>query len=170
MAQKSITIYTPPETEPHIHAEDDAMVHRILLGAESCIGNCDNKLACTKVNDNTVRLASGIFSNQGYMICVPGGETEDLTVASGTSGQYRRDYVVAEFVRGGGDTPDTHVFKVIAGTPAASEGAANYPTLTQDDLTAGGSTRQEPLYGLLIQGTTLSSNIVRIAPLSGTYA
>jgi len=170
MGQKAITVYTPAEDAAHINAEDDAMIYRALLGETSCIGNIDGKLACTKVNDNTVRLSSGVFSNQGYMVCVPGGETADLTVTSGTSGQYRRDYVVSEFVRGGGATADAHVFKVIAGTPAASEGAAAYPTLTQNDLTAGGATRQEPLYGLLIQGTTLSSTITRIAPLSGTYA
>lgn len=170
MGQKAITIYTPAIDDPHINAEDDAMIYRMLLGGTSCIGSGDDQLACAKVDNNTVRLSPGVFSNQGYMVCVPGGETADLTVTSGTSGMYRRDYVVAEFVRGGGATADAHVFKVISGTPAASAGAAAYPSLTQNDLTAGGSTRQEPLYGLLIEGTTLSATITRIAPLSGTYA
>ena len=134
------------------------------------IANIDSLLACTKVNNNTVRLAAGAFSNQGYIVCVPGGQTADLTVTSGTSGQYRKDYVVAEFVRGGGAVADAHVFMVIAGTPAASAGAAAYPTLTQNNLATGGTTRQEPLYGLLIEGTTLNATITRIAPLSGTYA
>jgi hypothetical protein len=170
MAQKAIEIYTPAATAAHINAEDDAQLNRALVGDTSCIGNIDGKLACTKVDNNTVRLSSGVFFNQGYRVVVPGGQTADLTVTSGTSGQYRRDYVVAEFVRGGGAVADAHVFKVIAGTPAASAAAAAYPTLTQNNLAAGGTTRQEALYGLLIEGTTLNATITRIAPLSGTYA
>ena len=32
-----------------------------------------------------------------------------LTVVSGTVGAFRKDLVVADFIRGGGDTPDSHV-------------------------------------------------------------
>ena len=61
-------------------------------------------LACSLVDNNTVRLASGTFVNQGYIVCVPGGSYEDLTVESGTQNMYRKDLLVAEFARGGGST------------------------------------------------------------------
>ena len=165
MGQKAITIYTPASSSAHIYAEDDAQLHRALLGG-SGITLADNLLACTIINDNTVRLASGQYSNQGYMIAVEGGTTADLTVQSGTAGAYRHDLVVASFVRGGGDTADTHVFTVVKGTDSATESGAVDPTLTQEDLTAGGTTRQEALYRLIINGTTLAS-VERVANYIG---
>ncbi len=167
MAQKAITIYTPAATDPHIYAEDDAQQNRAYFGG-SGITEADNMLACIKLDDNTVQLASGLYCNQGYMLSVPGGSTENLTLDSGTVGAYRRDLVIAEFVRGGGDVADAHIFKIVKGTPAASEGTSVDPTLTQNDLAAGGTTRQEALYRVKINGTVLTS-IERIAPYVGSF-
>jgi len=82
------------------------------------------------------------------------------------SGSYRKDLVVAEFTRGGGDVADQFVFKVIRGTEAATESEAVDPTLTQDDLISGGSLRQEALYRLNINGETLAS-VTRVANYVG---
>ena len=165
MGQKAITIYTPAADGAHIHAEDDAQLNRARFNG-SGITLCDNALACTVVNNNTVRLASGQYSNQWYMIAVVGGTTADLTVDSGSAGEYRKDLIVADFIRGGGDTADTHVFTVIKGTPAASAASATDPTLTQEDLSTGGSHRQEALYRINISGTEITS-IERVANYVG---
>ena len=165
MGQKAITIYTPASAGAHIHAEDDAQLNRARFGG-SGITLADNALACTVVNNNTVRLASGQYSNQGYMIAVVGGTTADLTVDSGVAGEYRRDLVVADFIRGGGDTADQHTFTVIKGTPAASASAATDPELTQEDLSTGGSHRQEALYRIKISGTEISE-VERVATYVG---
>lgn len=167
MGQKAITIYTPPAADPHINAEDDAQIHRAYFGG-SGITEADNKLACTKLSDTSVQLDSGLFCNQGYLLAVEGGTAISLPVTAGSAGTYRKDYVVADFIRGGGAAADTHVFAVIAGTPAASEGAAALPSLTQNDLSAGGARRQEPLYSILMSGTTLST-ITRIADYVGSF-
>ena len=166
MGQKAITIYTPATTPPHINAEDDAQVYRAIFGQASGIAEGDSQLACTVVNDNTVRLASGTFVNQGYLVCVPGGQTEDFAIPSGTQAMYRKDLLIAEFTRGGGDVPDTHVFRMLTGTAASSEASAAAPTLVQNDLSAGGSLRQEALYQVLVSGTTISS-IMQVARLVG---
>lgn len=165
MAQKAITIYTPSDAAAHIYAEDDAQLNRARFGG-SGITLADNLLACTIVNDNTVRLASGQYSNQGYMIAVTGGTTEDLTVESGTAGAYRRDLVVAEFIRGGGAVADQHVFKVIKGMDSATESGAADPMLTQNDLSTGGSTRQEALYRIKLNGATITA-VERVALFVG---
>lgn len=165
MGQKAITIYTPSDAAAHIYAEDDAQVHRGLIGG-SGIMLADNNLACSIVNNNTVRLASGIYSNQGYLIAVQGGTTADLVVQSGTAGAYRRDLVVAHFVRGSGEVADAHTFKVIRGEDASSAAGAADPALTQDDLTIGGSERMEALFRLIINGTTIES-VERVANYIG---
>lgn len=165
MGQKAITIYTPASDPAHVYAEDEAQLNRARFGG-SGITQADNMLACTKVNNNTVRLASGQYSMQGYMIAVTGGTTADLTVESGVAGAYRKDLVIAEFVRGGGDVADQFVFRVLKGTEAATESDAVDPTLTQNDLISGGTTRQEALYRLAINGETLST-ITRVANYIG---
>lgn len=165
MAQKAITIYTPPDAGPHIFAEDDAQVHRGLIGGSGLL-LADNQMACTIINNNTVRLASGVYSMQGFLICVEGGTSEDLTVESGTAGTYRHDLVVADFVRGGGNTADQFTLHVLRGTDAATEQAATDPALIEGDLISGASQRQEALYRLIIQGTTLAS-VERVANYIG---
>jgi len=167
MGQKAITIYTPTTASPHINAEDDAQIHRAYFGG-SGITEADSLLACTKISDTSVRLASGLFCNQGYMVSVSGGTTSTLAVGAGSANTYRKDYVVADFTRGGGATADTHVFVVVAGTPAATEVGASLPALTQDELGAGGARRQEPLFSILMNGTSLST-ITRIAEYVGSY-
>lgn len=167
MAQKAITIYTPPADPPHIFAEDDAQVFRAIFG-QSGITEGDEMLDCSIVDNNTVRLAAGTFVNQGYLVCVPGGSYEDLNIESGTQSMFRKDLVIAEFVRGGGEVPDAHVFRVLKGVPASSEGAAAAPALTAQDLTTGGGTRQEALYRININGLSIAS-ITRIAPFVGSF-
>lgn len=166
MAQKAITIYTPADAAAHIYAEDDAQVHRALLGG-SGITLADDQLACTVVNANQVTLGSGVYSNQGYLLCVQGGTVAALSVASGTPGAYRHDLIVADFTRGGGTVADSHVFAVVQGTDAASESAAEDPALTQDDLTQGGSRRQEAVWRLLISGSGITA-VERVAPYIGS--
>ena len=85
MAQKALTIYTPPSATPHINAEDDAQIHRGLLGGSGIL-LADGSLALSKVDDNTVRMQSGVFSNQGYLLCVQGGTTVDFAIDNGTAG------------------------------------------------------------------------------------
>ena len=167
MASKAITIYTPPAAAPHINAEDDAQIYRALFGG-SGITAADNKLACTKVDDSHVVLASGVYCNQGYMLAVEGGTSQTIEVPSNAAGTFRRDYLVAEFNRGGGGTADTHEFRLLPGTPNANSGAALPPDLTQNDLGAGGAKRQEALYLITMSGATLLS-IERVAPYIGNY-
>lgn len=169
MPQKAITIYTPPAAAPHINAEDDAQIYRALFGG-SGITAADNMLACTKVDDSNVMLASGVYCNQGYMLSVLGGTSQNVAVPSNAAGTYRKDYLVAEFTRGGGSTADAHVFKLIPGTANASEAAAVPPTLVQTNLGAGGAKRQEALYVISLSGASISK-IERVAYyIGGFYA
>lgn len=161
MSQKAITINTPSSASAHITADDDAFILNSVLGEKSGILG---SLTCRKVSNNTVRLSGGGASNMGYALHVPKGESEDLTVTSGTQGLSRHDLVVAEFKRGSSTTADQLVFKVVTGTAAATPAD---PALTESDLLSAGSVNQVALFRIVISGTTLSS-IEQVAPtLSG---
>lgn len=169
MAQKGITLYTASGDAPHIAASDDAAIYRAVFGSASGITDADNRLAATRVSDTAIKIDTGIFSNQGFMLRVDA--PINLAVDMGQSGYFRRDLVVAEYTIGGGLTSDTHTIKVIKGAQATTESGAADPALTKDSLIAGGAgkKRQEVLYRLKINGTTLAVDIERIAPYIGGF-
>lgn len=152
MGQRAITIYTPSSADPHITADDDAFTYASLAGIESGILG---GLTCIKVNNNTVQLSGGGAMNRGHIIRIPTGEFIDLTIETGSASATRYDSVVAEFVKGGGDTADSYQIKVIQGTTSP-------PTLTTSALTAAGDVNQIELYRIYINGVTLST-ITQIA-------
>ena len=151
MGQKAITIFTPSGASAHISAEDDAFVHRCMLGADNGI---IGSLSCVKVDDNTVRLSGGGVSNRGYILWIPDGTTLELTVDSGSAGLNRIDVVASEFVRGGGETADTHVIKIIKGTAVSGTPAA--PAMTTSNLLNAGNVNRVALYYVTLSGTEIT--------------
>lgn len=156
MGQKAITIYTPSGSTAHIAAEDDAFIYRTLLGGTSGILG---SLTCVRVDDNTVRLSGGGVSNRGYILWIPDGTTLELTVDSGSAGQNRVDVVAAEFVRGGGETADTHAIKVIKGT--AVSGTPSAPVMATSSLLSAGNVNRVALFAVTVTGTEITG-ITRI--------
>lgn len=157
MSYKAITIFTPAGAQPHITAEDDAFIHHSLLdGRSGILGG----LRCTKQSNNSVRLAGGGVSNEGYILYIPQNESHELAVAAGTQSLGRHDLVVAEFTKGGGAEADSHVFKIIKGTASATP---SDPELTVSDLLTQGSVRQLALFRIVIDGLELKA-VERIAP------
>ena len=159
MGQKAITIYTPEGTAAHIAAEDDAFIHRCLLGAESGILGA---LTCARVDDNTVRLSGGGVSNKGYILYIPGGETVELAIDNGEPGKNRIDAVAAVFTKGGGDVADTHVFSIVKGT--AVSGTPSAPTLAASSLASVGDVARLALFYVHLTGT----QITEISRAAGT--
>jgi hypothetical protein len=151
MSQKAITINTASETPAHITADDDAYIYNAILGGQSGILS---GLSCTKVNDNTVVLSDGGFSNQGYIVRIEKGDTESFTVDTGSQGVSRIDTIISEFSRNAAGEFDTHQLKLIKGTPSVSPTA---PALTSQSIDGGGVLSQLPLYHIRIDGISITS-------------
>ena len=150
MGQKGIIKNT---TTADISAENLAAIFHAIVGKSGIVKGF-NDLTCTKISDNSVQLASGVYSLKGFMMHVEAGTAISLTVDSGTAGQNRNDLLVAELVKNGGGTDiDTLQFKIVKGT--STRGTAVDPTLTQQDVNATGTTRQEALYRIKLAGVTL---------------
>jgi len=143
-----------------IRAEHFASLFESIYG-KSGICNIYQKLLCTKIDNNTVRLSSGVYSLSGYMVMVENGTSEDFIIDSGTAGLKRNDLLVAEFVRNGlGSGIDILTFKIIKGTSVV--GTASDPALIAQTISAEGVTRQEALYRIMIDGTNITS-VVAVA-------
>ena len=151
MAQKGIIKNT---TAAEISAENLAAVFHAIVGKSGIVKGF-NDLACTKISDNSVQLASGVYSLKGFMLHVEAGTAIALPVDNGTAGQNRNDLLVAELVKNGGGTGiDTLQFKVVKGT--STSGTPVDPTLTRRDVNATGTTRQEALYRIKLTGVTIN--------------
>lgn len=159
MGQRAITIYTPSGTAAHISAEDDAFIHKCVLGGASGILG---SLSCVKVDNNTVRLSDGGVSNKGYILRIPDGETVELAIDNGEPGKNRIDAVAAVFTKGGGEIADTHIFTVIKGTPAT--GTPSAPSLASSSLLSQGNVNQFALFYVNISGSEIAS-VSRVATL-----
>ena len=150
MGQKGIIKNT---TTADISAENLAAIFHAIVGKSGIVKGF-NDLTCTKISDNSVQLASGVYSLKGFMMHVEAGTAISLTVDSGTAGKNRNDLLVAELVKNGGGTDiDTLQFKIVKGT--STSGTAVDPTLTQQYVNATGTTRQEALYRIKLAGVTL---------------
>nr|WP_319217333.1 hypothetical protein [uncultured Trichococcus sp.] len=163
MGQKGIIKNT---ATAEISAEHFAAVFHAIAGKSGIVKGF-NDLACTKISDNSVQLASGVYSLKGFMLHVEPGTTINLTIDSGTAGQNRNDLVAAELIKnGGGSGIDTLQFKIIKGT--STSGTAVDPTLMQQDVNAAGVTRQEGLYRVKLAGVTITT-IERVADVINNF-
>jgi len=88
------------------------------------------------------------------------GETEDLTVVSGTQGVSRHDILAAQFTRGSSSVSDELMFTIVTGT--ANTTPAD-PALSESDLLSAGDVNQVALFRLVINGTTLE-RVEQVAP------
>ena len=164
MAQKGIIRNS---TVADISAENMAAAFHAMIGSSGILDRFNN-LACTKINDNSVRLDNGVYSLRGFLLHVEPGTNVTLAIDSGTAGQKRNDLVVAELVKGGGGSGiDTLQFKVLKGT--STSGVPADPTLTQQDINAAGVTCQEALYRVKLDGVTITT-IEAVASLIGNTA
>lgn len=164
MAQKAITIYTPESQAAHIYAENDAQIWRGLLGG-SGIMTSDTMLRCSVIDLNTVKIEAGIYSNQGYLVCVESGTVITLSVDAVSSGSFRNDLIVAHFVRGGESVADSHTIEIVKGTEAGTAATATDPVLVQNDLRTGGAEREEAIYRIKVSDYQLT--IQRVAGIVG---
>lgn len=156
--ERGININSIAPEQKYEYAEDRGAIYQGIFG-QSGILNIAEKLDCTKYSNNEVRMASGDYINQGYQIRIPFGETRAFEIENGTIGQKRHDLIIAEFERVS-QLKDAHSFKVIKGTSNATN--PQDPVLTQQDLNAGGTLRQEALYRIVLDGIEITG-IERVA-------
>lgn len=151
MGFKALTINTPPESEAHILAEDDAALYAGMLAQDSVL-NLGNKLKATVISNNKVRISDGIVLVGGHAGRIVKGDYEDMTISNGVSGQKRNDIIVARFIAGASGGADSYKLVVIQGTPGA---AAKDPTFVKGDLYNGDKQRDYPLWRVKIENLSI---------------
>ena len=165
MAQKAIHVNLAPTDPKNIAAGDDAAILSGIIGSalasSSGILAFGERLNLSKVTDNSVKVSSGIYLNQGHAVRVTSDEV--LTVLSGTQGKQRIDLVVSEYRKGA--ERDTHVIKTIQGSLFDADPEA--PSLQAEDLHGAGTVRQEEIGRIVFNGTSIASVAKTAKTISG---
>lgn len=165
MAQKAIHVNLAPTDPKNIAAGDDAAILSGIIGSalasSSGILAFGERLNLSKVTDNSVKVSSGIYLNQGHAVRVTSDEV--LTVLSGTQGKQRIDLIVSEYRKGA--ERDTHVIKTIQGSLFDADPEA--PSLQAENLHGAGTVRQEEIGRIVFNGTSIASVAKTAKTISG---
>lgn len=151
MGFKPLTINTPPESEAHILAEDDAALYAGMLAQDSVL-NLGSKLKATVISNNKVRIADGVVLVGGHAARIVKGDYEDMTINNGVSGQKRNDIIAARFIAGADGGADSYKLVVIQGIPGYT---ASDPAYVKGDLYNGDKQRDYPLWRVKIENLSI---------------
>lgn len=151
MGFKALTINTPPESEAHILAEDDAALYAGMLAQDSVL-NLGSKLKATVISNNKVRISDGVVLVGGHAARIVKGDYEDMTISNGVSGQKRNDIIAARFIAGTSGGADSYKLVIIQGTSATT---AKDPTYVKGDLYNGDKQRDYPLWRVKIENLSI---------------
>lgn len=151
MGFKALTVNTPPETEAHILAEDDAALYAGMLAQDSVL-NLGSKLKATVTSNNKVRISDGVVLVGGHAGRIIKGDYEDMTINNGVSGQKRNDIIAARFIAGADGGADSYKLVVIQGTPGYM---ASDPVYVKGDLYNGDKQRDYPLWRVKIENLSI---------------
>lgn len=144
----------------HVSAADMACMLRCMYGSNDGVYDVDGKLACTVVGSNTVEVATGAMSTQGYFSRVD--IAEQLTIDSGSPGYKRNDLVVARYELGEGNV-QSMTLAVVKGTPT-TQATATDPDITEGSIDGGDVLAEFAIWRIPIDGTSVGTP-VRVLPL-----
>lgn len=106
------------------------------------------------VDNNTVKLSSGMIVICGARAVTGYGKTETLVIENGTSGYKRSDIIVAEYSKDNESLIESVSVKVVKGTLGTSY---SDPALVQGNIRAGATKRQAALYRVKINGLSIEA-------------
>ena len=118
----------------HVTAEQWADFNRGIFG-DAAILPVGNRMETAIQTANQITVKDGVAVFDGREVYIGYGETENIAITSGTQGMLRRDIVVVEYTREEETGVESVQFKVINGTPAASN--AQDPSVQDMDIRTG---------------------------------
>lgn len=162
MAVKLVTGY---KGKDHVTAEQWADFNRGIFG-DAAILPVGNKMETTIQTANQITVKDGVAVIDGRQVYIAYGESENISIQSGTQGKSRRDIVVLEYTRDEDTGVEDVQFKVVAGTPAS--GSAEDPAINNMDIRTGVSVSQKPFCRVRLNGTAIEGvdSLVQLKELS----
>lgn len=139
---------------PHVTAEQDRAQNQGVFGVESYVLNVGQKMAAELQSNNEIRIRDGVLVHRGCTGVVKTGTYDPVTITNGTQGMKRIDLIVARYTKNAETNVENLAWKVIQGTPAASNPAI--PSYIEGDIQAGDLISDMPMYEIHLDGITVS--------------
>lgn len=161
----ALDLVTGYQGKNHVTAEQWADFNRGVYGDAAIlpIGN-RMQVEIQTANQITVKDGTGVFD--GRQVYIGYGESENIAIESGTQEMLRNDIVVIEYTKDESTGVESAAFKVIVGTPAASDPAD--PSYRDMDIRTGVFVSQKPfcrvrLNGVAIEGVDMLVEVKEFA-------
>lgn len=148
-------LITARQGKAHITPMQDAMWHRGLTGMDSCIFNAFENFRADTINNNEIRIRSGVGMLQGRFFEIPPNTYDAAVIANGTQGQNRMDLIVCRITTNEAANTQKADTVVIQGTP--KNGVVQVPAIETGDLDSGAAVVDYPLYRVYITGISIAS-------------
>lgn len=137
---------------PHVTANEAQALNQGIFGPENYVLDVGQKFSATLVDANNITIEDGEGVLQGVQFRIAPGETENVSIDSGTSGYNRIDLICARYTKDTQTGVEAVNLVVIKGTPAAS--TPSEPSYNSGDVLLGDSPVDFPLYKVTLTGVT----------------
>ena len=120
---------------PHVTSQQFRQMLEGIIGQGSYIITSGENLMPELSSNNLLKIRSGMMAHHGCISCVDIGTYDEVTLTNGSQGTKRIDLIVNRYTRNAETEVENCSWKVIQGTPVASNPAA--PAYTSGNLQDG---------------------------------
>ncbi len=167
MSQRPIHVNLSDTDTDNIKAQDDAAWLNSIVAGDNRDDTVSlyygDNLELTIINDNKVRLGSGLICMQGHILRIP--DYEEFVIQNGVVGKKRIDLLVAEYRKG--SDRDYYNLKIVTGEFSANDPVK--PSLIKQDIFSSGTVYQEEIAVIEIRSTTIMSARLTLKSFTSIY-
>ena len=120
---------------PHVTSQQFRQMLEGIVGQGSYIITSGENLKPELSSNNLMKIRSGMMAHHGCISCVDIGTYDEVTLTNGSQGMKRIDLIVNRYTRNAETEVENCSWKVIQGTPVASNPAV--PAYTSGNLQDG---------------------------------
>ena len=120
---------------PHVTSQQFRQMLEGIIGQGSYIITSGENLKPELSSNNLLKIRSGMMAHHGCISCVDIGTYDEVTLTNGSQGMKRIDLIVNRYTRNAETEVENCSWKVIQGTPVASNPAV--PVYTSGNLQNG---------------------------------
>lgn len=148
----ALNLVTGYKGKDHVTAEQWSDFNRGIFGAAAILP-VGNKMEVAIQTANQITVKDGVAVFDGRQVYIGYGESENISITSGTQSRKRYDIVVVKYTREEETGIENVAFQVVTGTPTS--GTPADPTYQDTDIRTGVFTSQKPFCRVRLNGTAI---------------
>lgn len=156
----ALNLVTGYKGRNHVTAEQWADFNRGIYG-EAAILPVGSEMAVTIQAANQITVKDGVAVFDGREVYIGYGESENITIQSGTQGTMRNDIVVVKYTKDEETGTEEVAFEVVSGTPVSSN--PQDPVYQDTDIRTGVFVSQKPFCRIRINEAAIESVVMLVS-------